>query len=368
MNILVNYTGRKGGGAIYSYEMAKGIIENGVNVYAVISSNVVNLNDWKNLNFKEILIIDTYNNKVSFIFNSLKFYLIGYKKIIKKFNQIKIDYVYVPMIQPWSNKINKLFKFSKIITTLHDPIPHSGENLANKLLSKNILAKSDKIIVLSEKFIEYTKNKFQKSDSDIIVVSLGKFDYYSRYPKIHNLIEYDNSKINFLFFGRISKYKGLDVLANAYNELSKEFDDISLTVVGNGDFKDYHNIYKNLKNTTVINRWIKDEEITSYFTGDNIVTIIPYIDATQSGVIPVAMQYKSLIIASDTGGISEQIINNETGLLVKTNDHFELYKKMKEVKINYSQYTNIIENAFEHLDSYNWVFLTNKIILAIQHK
>jgi glycosyltransferase involved in cell wall biosynthesis len=368
MNILVNYTGRKGGGAIYSYEMTKGLIENGLDVYAIISSGVVNLEDWKKLRFKKLLIVHTYTNKFNFIIKSLKFYLYEYKKIENFFNKTTIDYIYVPMIQPWSYKINRIFKHSKKITTLHDPLPHSGESFSNRLLSEIVTFKSDKIIILSEKFYKYTKKKFKKKDKDVVVIPLGKFDHYSKYPHIPNLIEYDKSKINFLFFGRISKYKGLDILAKAYEKLCNDYNDVSLTVVGDGDFREYNEIYKNLKNTLVINRWIEDKEITSFFTGDNIVTVVPYIDATQSGVIPVAMEYKSLVIASNTGGISEQIINNYTGLLVKSNDYEELYKSMKTVKANFSQYKDIIENAFKSLEKYNWESLAKKIIIAIERE
>lgn len=61
-NILVNYLGRKGGTALYSFEMAKGLIENGANVYGIISEQNYMLNEWKKLKFKKLLVLPTYNN------------------------------------------------------------------------------------------------------------------------------------------------------------------------------------------------------------------------------------------------------------------------------------------------------------------
>ena len=45
--------------------------------------------------------------------------------------------------------------------------------------------------------------------------------------------------INFLFFGRIEKYKGIQLLAKAYKELVQTPHlDITLTIAGSGNFAD----------------------------------------------------------------------------------------------------------------------------------
>ena len=64
--ILVNYPGRSSGGASHAYEMAKAIMENGAEVYAVISRQVENLSDWQSLPIN-IVYIDTYTDKKEFL-------------------------------------------------------------------------------------------------------------------------------------------------------------------------------------------------------------------------------------------------------------------------------------------------------------
>lgn len=52
---------------------------------------------------------------------------------------------------------------------------------------------------------------------------------------------------------------------------------------------------------------MEDEEVESIFSGENLVAVLPYLDATQSGVVLTAMDYGVPVIATDTGGLSEQI-------------------------------------------------------------
>jgi len=75
VNILINYTGRIGAGPSYGYEMAKGFIDNEVNVYAIISANISNLDKWKALPIKKLLILDTYTDKKEFFFATIKLFM-----------------------------------------------------------------------------------------------------------------------------------------------------------------------------------------------------------------------------------------------------------------------------------------------------
>ena len=41
--IVCNYIGKKGGGPLYAYEMTRGLIQNGVNVIAILPDNIENV-------------------------------------------------------------------------------------------------------------------------------------------------------------------------------------------------------------------------------------------------------------------------------------------------------------------------------------
>jgi glycosyltransferase involved in cell wall biosynthesis len=111
-----------------------------------------------------------------------------------------------------------------------------------------------------------------------------------------------NSPI-FLYIGRIRKYKGVDLLIDALNLVS--INGIFI-IAGHGRI---NSVVKN-PNVIVINRWLTNGEFNALIRLSSAI-IFPYIEASQSGVIPIAVNQKKLIITSNCGGLLEQVENYE---------------------------------------------------------
>ena len=164
-----------------------------------------------------------------------------------------------------------------------------------------------------------------------------------------------------MFFGRITKYKGLELLIEAYRKLAKERDDISLRVIGSGDISEYKRDLEACPNTIVENRYVCDNEVHSFFSMPNTITVIPYTSATQSGVIPIAMHEKSLIISTNNEGLMEQTKDGTLALVADISvDSF--YKQMKKSVEQYDECQTYIEEAKAYIDSLSWDNLA-KILL-----
>lgn len=354
MNVLINYTGRTGGGAMYAYEMTRGLIENGVNVYAVISKECENLKEWEQLSVRRIIKIDTYTNKLEFLVRTILFIFWGRYKIKNELSDVEIDTIYSPMYTFWTYFINQLFPCAKKIVTIHDPILHSGESLIYRILNKlnEYDAKNaDRIVILSHVFQKTVEREYNKSEDQVVIIPHGTFDYQT----VHEKVFYDQHKINFLFFGRIEKYKGINCLLDIYKKIKNEFPDkVTLTIAGRGDFSPYVKQFHELKDARLINRWIKDEEVSDFFEGNKVVTVLPYIDATQSGIVGIAMAKRSLIIASNVGGLSEQLKDGNLGILFSYGTQNDLYQSMKSVVEHYDSYASIIDRAYCYAQQSNW--------------
>lgn len=366
-HILVNYLGRKGGGILYAYEMTKGLLENGGKVSAIIPEGIENAELWRTLPLNRLYFLKTYNSNVTFLTGIVRF-LLKEKRMIKRiFSNDPIDYIYIPMIQPWSGLLNRIFPNVKVVATLHDPIPHKGSGIFYANICKRIAISADEIVVLSEKFVDFTAKHYKHDLQNVYIIPHGIFDNYKKVYDNQLKHKYDDSKINFLFFGRITPYKGLNVLARAYKKLSEEYSNVALTIVGNGNFSPYQESYKNLKNVTIINRWIKDEEVYGYFENKNIITVLPYIEATQSGVIPLAMSNESFVICTNCGGLSEQVEDGVTGRLIPPNDEEKLYEAMKDIVINGID-AEIVNNASKHIKSLSWNKLSAELLDIVQQE
>ena len=123
-----------------------------------------------------------------------------------------------------------------------------------------------------------------------------------------------------LFFGFIRDYKGLDILLNAMPELKEK---INLKLAVAGEF--YSNKEKylglisrlNLKDHVYLfTDFIPTSEVKYYFSACDAV-VLPYKDATQSGIVQIAMNFKKPVIATNVGGISEVVLDGKTGFIVE---------------------------------------------------
>lgn len=179
---------------------------------------------------------------------------------------------------------------------------------------------------------------------------------------------YSKDKINFMFFGRIEKYKGIGVLLKAFNMLCEKYQNVSLTIAGKGQTEEFEDLMKNLPNFKLMNRFIEDEEVGMLFDGPNVITVMPYLDATQSGIIPLALEYKTPVIATDTGGIREQLLDGKFGLIAKPGDEKSLYLEMKKIvddKNIITEQKKIMKEVSEEMD---WDVILNKFCQELEGK
>lgn len=341
--LLIVNLGRRGAGPVYSLEMALAIRALGkYRIKALISSKCENLEAWEKSGL-DLIKLDTFETNKEFLINTLKFWnFIRLKKIIKEFSP---DYVYIPMIHWWNPIVNLISKPAKVIFTVHDVTQHKGEeNLLADSLRKLILKQSERVIILSEALRE--KLVYQKVKSEIIsVIPHANFSYYSENFELSKK-EYKGNRL--IFFGRINPYKGLDVLLEAMKLVVKEKPNTLLSIVGNGDLSDYkENLSLLEKNIELHVRWIKDEEVEGFFRESDIC-IVPYVEASQSGVIPLSYSLGVPVIASDIGGIPEQVINGETGYLVSPGNAVELAQVIIDLVGNMEKTVKMGEKAYEY--------------------
>jgi glycosyltransferase involved in cell wall biosynthesis len=125
-----------------------------------------------------------------------------------------------------------------------------------------------------------------------------------------------------LFFGFVRQYKGLDILFQALSRLGRN--DVILTVAGEfwGGDTPYRRLAHDLGIERLVDfqpRYHTDQEAARLFARADIV-VLPYRNATGSGVVPVACHYGKPVIASRVGGLPDAVIDGATGILVPAED------------------------------------------------
>ncbi len=126
-----------------------------------------------------------------------------------------------------------------------------------------------------------------------------------------------------LFFGFIREYKGLRYLIESLPLVRAKLD-VHLLIAGEvwGDAKPYHELISCLGMTasvTLVERYIPNEEVARYFAASDLV-VIPYVSATQSGIVQLAYGFDKPVVVSRVGGLPEVVEEGVTGYLVPPKD------------------------------------------------
>lgn len=361
MKILVNYLGRTGSGPILAFEMAKALLENGHSVTAILSTGVSNREEWETLPKIRLYFIDTYTDKKSLITGTMRLFAKERCKLTKTLSGEHYDMLYVPMCHLWGNWIDRCFPGCRKVVTVHDPKPHTGANPFESYLFAKQCRQADDLIVLSRRFVPEVQQLYNKPPSCVHYIPHGAAPSYRRKQKAPSPVHFAPDKTNFVFVGRIEPYKGLSILAGAFKKLMDHRQDATLTIAGKGDISPYADVLAALPHTTVINRYIADEELGWFFDGPNIVIVLPYLDATQSGNVPIAMEYGCTLLASRTGGLQEQIQDGVTGVLVKPEDADALFHGMLWVMENSERCAAMRANYPAVLESLQWPVLAKQL-------
>ena len=116
-----------------------------------------------------------------------------------------------------------------------------------------------------------------------------------------------------LWFGRIMRYKGLPLLVEAAKLLASQNVPVDLTVAGEGDLSAELPGLKQLGART-INHWLSNDEIAALLAECDVVAL-PYVEASQSGVIAAALGAGRPVVATPVGGLVEQIDSGVNGLI-----------------------------------------------------
>jgi glycosyltransferase involved in cell wall biosynthesis len=123
-----------------------------------------------------------------------------------------------------------------------------------------------------------------------------------------------------LFFGRIWEYKGLEYLIRAEPLITTEVPEAKIVIAGQGEeFSRYRKMMVHPERFVVHNEYISESDRAELFEQATVVAL-PYIEASQSGVIPLAYTHGKPVVGTSVGGINEMVEEGKTGLCVPPRD------------------------------------------------
>lgn len=207
---------------------------------------------------------------------------------------------YFPVFHHWNPAILWLAKRlgAKTILTIHDAIFHPGEwQLGQALFQKWALPLADQIITLSE-HVENQLLTLSQSKTSIIPHPI-------LLPETTLITRILPEQPRLLFLGRIAYYKGVDLLLQAVKDFTSI---IQLTIAGLPmQVTPVPNTHFPIQK---IERWLSEAEMLQLLEEHDIL-ILPYREASQSGVVTLGISSAIPMVVTKVGGLSEQLAENE---------------------------------------------------------
>ncbi|MGI9659536.1 MAG: glycosyltransferase family 4 protein, partial [Gaiellaceae bacterium] len=249
------------------------------------------------------------------------------RQIVRQVSRFEPDVVHLQLGQLWFNFALPLLRRYPLVLTIHDPRHHLGDagarNTPQRILDFGY-RRADQVIVHGKALKELVHREIGVELARIHVVPHIALGLDSAPSEASASVGQGDEPPRLLFFGRLWEYKGLDYLIRAQPAISERFPDARIVIAGRGeDFGRYRQAMRDPSFFEVYNRWVSHEERARLFEEATVV-VLPYVEATQSGVVPIAYAHRKPVVATLTGGLPDSVEHGVTGLLVPPRDEHAL--------------------------------------------
>lgn len=285
---------------------------------------------------------------------------------IKKLNpDVVITRFWIPFLAPSLGSILRQIrrnKHSRIVCVADNIIPHE-KRPGDRELTNYLIKPCDAFVVMS-KIVLNDLRKFTPKPASLVPHPL--YDQFGE--KITRSLSREHLQLPakdklLLFFGLIRRYKGLDLLLEAMADSRIRQGQIKLVVAG--EFYEDASVYRGLIEKNKLQAsvflhtlYIPDEQVKYYFCAADAV-VLPYRDATQSGIAPIAYHFELPMIATNVGGLPDTIEDGKTGLLCKPDAHSLADIILKFYTMGREQFAPYIR---EEKKKYSWLVMAEEIL------
>ncbi len=262
------------------------------------------------------------------------------KGIITGPKTLHISYCHSPMRYAWDNNQNyiKNYNTNFLIKTMAPFFMHKMR------IWDRMTADRVDYFIANSNYIKNRISKFYHRDSEVIFPFIKSVDF-----SIGTKSDY------YLAVGRLTAYKKFDLIINAFNELK-----LPIKIAGS------YNAKSKLKQMASDNieflGYVDDQKLKKLFSEAKAL-IFPQIE--DFGIVPLeAMASGTPVIAFNKGGVTETVINGETGIFFEE----QTSEALKNAVIKFQQMSFNQQKIREHAQKFDQNIFNQKILNFINQK
>ena len=237
-------------------------------------------------------------------------------RLSRRISRMDADVLHVQETSDWRIVLLALLhRRRQLVVTVHDVEKHPGERRGVQgVLFRLLLRLADKVVVHGEVLKDQFRRVFPGRSDRVEIASIphGVLSMYRAWDD--PAVEEEPATV--LFFGRVCPYKGLEDLFAVQPAVSAAVPRARFVIAGKGPIEDYSAAPHDPAAFELHNRFIPNQEVPRLFRRAAVV-VLPYVEASQSGVIPVAYAFGKPVVATRIGGLPEAVEDGGSGLLIE---------------------------------------------------
>jgi glycosyltransferase involved in cell wall biosynthesis len=255
----------------------------------------------------------------------------------------------------------QLMTNSVSVVTAHNVIPKNSYLVA-ALASRLLYLRAHRVIVHAHSIAREIQERFNLPTSKVAVIPHGDYSFLAGadeappFPKFSSTI---------LFFGYLHPAKGLIDLIEAMAIVKTTHPTARLVIAGKPEMPvaplKEHARAKGVADAIVWHlRYMNLSEVRDIFKSASLV-VLPYREASQSGVALLAGAFARPVVATNTGALPTAILHEQTGLIVTVQRPSELAKAIVYLLRNPSVAEGMGRAHYERCKSeFNWNVIAQK--------
>ena len=272
-----------------------------------------------------------------------------YVKLFRALVQKDADIIYIDssLLFGAFHAASKCLPKGKTVIATHNVKTPKGARLETfaRIYMKLLLRRFSNFQVFSKNQYEYLKTLV--SGKNVLYAPLALKNYGARTERTEHV-----GFVNFLSFGHIRKYKRIDLLIDAAQQLHEETRmGFVVTIAGSCPEWDLYKErirYPHLFDLRI--GFISDDDVAPLFSNADYL-VLPYQDLAQSGAITVAFNYNLPVITSDIPQFLEFVNPGSNGYTFESENVNSLKDVMKRcLEMSQEQYVALKERTKQYVD------------------
>jgi len=224
----------------------------------------------------------------------------------------------------WLNFLPFMIGGRPITITIHDANTHPGDtesSILPKFAVEHFYQRGTRLIVHGESIRKALAKRCGRSTDVIDLVPHVAMHRYKQVGEREGLeATTDRESRRLLFFGRVMAYKGLpDLLAAANLVKQKTVPSLKVVVAGRGPALDDVRSQLEAGHIELFDQFVPDEVVAQLFLDTELV-VLPYLEASQSGILAIASAFGKPVLVTDVGELGEIVRATGMGLVVPPSD------------------------------------------------